>query len=161
MAKKKQEGLSRRDFISGRGRRSRSRVGSAPFFLFPETRAAEQKTLKILQVEPLRSAYDTGSMDVCKQWGQKHDTNVTVDHINLVPFRESCLRGHHKEGSRPVHASLAATAYEKQTIDMSHVYQEVRKKTQEDRSRAQIHLQSKDQRYFAFLRFLLPIPELA
>jgi len=50
MAKKKQEGLSRRDFIKWTGSGALAAgVGSGPFFLFPERAAAEQKTLKILQ----------------------------------------------------------------------------------------------------------------
>src|SRR5437016_9441408 len=86
MAKKKQEGLSRRDFIKWTGSGALAAgVGAGPFFLFPERASAEQKTLKILQWSHFVPAYDTWfDGTFCKQWGQKHDTNVIVDHINLV-----------------------------------------------------------------------------
>src|SRR5437879_13244628 len=86
MAKKKQEGLSRRDFLklTGSGALAAG-MGSGPFFLFPERAASEQKTLKLLQWSHFVPAYDTWfDGTFCKQWGQKHDTNVIVDHINLV-----------------------------------------------------------------------------
>src|SRR5207253_2662926 len=50
MAKKKQEGRSRRDFIRWTGSGALALgAASGPFFLFPERAAAQQKTLKILQ----------------------------------------------------------------------------------------------------------------
>jgi hypothetical protein len=50
MAKRKQEWLSRRDFIKWTGGGALAvGVASGPFFLFPEKVAAQQKTLKILQ----------------------------------------------------------------------------------------------------------------
>src|ERR1035441_11010534 len=85
MAKSEQERLSRRDFIkkTGTGALAVS-VASGPFFLFPEKAAAQQKTLKILQWSHFVPAYDTWfDGTFCKQWGQKHDTNVVVDHIKI------------------------------------------------------------------------------
>jgi ABC-type lipoprotein export system ATPase subunit len=86
MAKREQERLSRRDFIKWTGGGALAvGVASGPFFLFPEKAAAQQKTLKILQWSHFVPAYDTWfDGTFCKQWGQKHDTNVIVDHINLV-----------------------------------------------------------------------------
>ena len=86
MAKKKLEKLSRREFIKWTGSGALAvGVASGPFFLFPEKAAGQQKTLKILQWSHFVPAYDTWfDGTVCKQWGQKHDTNVMVDHINLV-----------------------------------------------------------------------------
>src|SRR5260370_40716368 len=86
MAKNKQEGLSRRDFIKWTGSGALvAGVGSGPFFLVPERAAAEQQTLTILQWSHFVPAYDTWFDETfCKQWGQRQDSNVIIDHINLV-----------------------------------------------------------------------------
>src|SRR5258706_2048999 len=131
MAKKRQEGVSRRDFIKWTGSGALAAgVGSGPFFLFPETAAAEQKTLKILQWSHFVPAYDTWfDGTFCKQWGQKHDTNVIVDHINLVDLSaKAASEASAKKGHDIFMLLSPPAAYEKQTIDMSHVYQEVEKK---------------------------------
>src|SRR5260370_39727392 len=131
MTKKVQEGLSRRDFIklTGSGALA-ARVGSGPFFLFPERVAAAQKTLKILQWSHFIPAYDTWFDGTsCKQWGQKHDTNVIVDHINLVALAaKAASEASAKKGHDLFMLLSPPAAYEKQTVDMSHVYQEVEKR---------------------------------
>src|SRR5204863_2001010 len=81
MAKKKQEGLSRRDFLklTGSGVLAAG-VGSGPFFLFPERAAAQQKTLKILQWSHFVPAYDTWfDGTFCKEWGQKRSEEHTSE----------------------------------------------------------------------------------
>ena len=56
-----------------------------PAFLFPERAAAQQKTLKILQWSHFVPAYDKWFDNTfTKEWGEKHNTNVMVDHINLA-----------------------------------------------------------------------------
>jgi len=124
MAEKKQEGLSRRDFIKWTGSGALAAgAGSGPFFLFPETAAAQQKTLKILQWSHFVPAYDTWfDGTFCKQWGQKHDTNVIVDHINLVDLSaKAASEASAKKGHDIFMLLSPPAAYEKQTIDMSHV----------------------------------------
>jgi len=82
--KKKGSGVSRRDFIKFAGAGTVA-VGLGPAFLFPERAAAQQKTLKIIQWSHFVPAYDEWfDKTFCKQWGEKHNTAVTVDHINLV-----------------------------------------------------------------------------
>ena len=54
-------------------------------FCFPERAAAQQKTLKILQWSHFVPAYDQWFNNTfAKQWGEKHNTNVIVDNINLT-----------------------------------------------------------------------------
>src|SRR5580704_2620251 len=86
MSKKKDAQFSRREFVKVAGSGAIAvAAGAGPHFLFPGRAAAEQKTLKILQWSHFVPAYDTWfDGTFCKQWGQKHDTNVIVDHINLV-----------------------------------------------------------------------------
>src|SRR6202040_3803321 len=84
MSKKRNRGLTRREFAKLTGS-SALAAGVGANFLFPERAAAQQKTLKILQWSHFVPAYDTWfDGTFAKQWGEKHNTNVVVDHINLV-----------------------------------------------------------------------------
>ena len=86
MGRKKHQGLSRRDFVklAGSGALALGAT-SAPAFLSPERAAAQQKTLKILQWSHFVPAWDTWFNNTfTKEWGQKNNTNVIVDNINLV-----------------------------------------------------------------------------
>src|SRR5438067_7142080 len=84
--REKNHGLSRRDFIALTGRSALALgAASGPFFLFPERAAAQQKTLKIMQWAHFVPAYDDWfDKTFAKQWGDKHNTNVIVDHVNLT-----------------------------------------------------------------------------
>jgi multiple sugar transport system substrate-binding protein len=162
MAEKKQEGLSRRDFIklTGSGALAAG-ASSGPFFLFPERAAAEQKTLKILQWSHFVPAYDTWfDGTFCKQWGQKHDTNVIVDHINLVDLAaKAASEASARKGHDLFMLLSPPAAYEKQTIDMSHVYQEVEKKHGQKIDLAHKSTYNpKTKRYFAFSDSYVPDP---
>src|SRR3974390_3876271 len=85
MRKRKNLGWSRREFVKITGSGAIAAASGGPFFLCPERAAADQKTLKILQWSHFVPAFDTWFDNTfCKQWGQKHNTNVIVDHINLV-----------------------------------------------------------------------------
>ncbi len=106
-------GVSRRDFIKIAGASGIAAGALGPAFLFPERAAAQQKTLKILQWSHFVPAYDTWfDGTFAKQWGEKHNTNVVVDHINLVDLN----------------TRAASEAQARKVIDMSNVYQEVEKK---------------------------------
>jgi len=132
MAHRKQKKVSRRDFIKWTGSGALAiGVGSGPFVLFPEKAAAQQKTLKILQWSHFVPAYDTWfDQTFCKQWGQKHDTNVVVDHINLVDLNaKAASEASARKGHDLFMLLSPPAAYEKQTIDMAHVYQEVGRST--------------------------------
>ena len=82
MPRKPGRGMTRRRFayIAGAG----ALAAGAPAFLFPDTARAAAKTLKIVPVEPLRPGYDKWfDGTFTKQWGQKNDTKVIVDHIAI------------------------------------------------------------------------------
>jgi multiple sugar transport system substrate-binding protein len=84
MAKKRRGGISRREFVKLVGTGALA-AGVGPAFLFPERAQAQQKTLKILQWSHFVPAYDTWfNGKFTKEWGQKNNTNVVVDNINLV-----------------------------------------------------------------------------
>src|SRR5712692_2114515 len=122
-------GVSRREFVKIT---SIATLGASlgPSFLFPERTQAQQKTLKILQWShfvPDFDAWFDGAF--AKQWGQKHDTNVMVDHITA---REVNARGAAEVTARKGHDlflfQFPPAAYEKQVLDLTDVYQEVERK---------------------------------
>jgi len=160
MAKKKNQGVSRREFVKFAGTGAVA-AGLGPAFLFPERAQAQQKTLKILQWSHFVPAYDTWfDGTFCKQWGQKHATNVIVDHINLVDIS---AKGASEASARKGHDLFMflspPAAYEKQTIDMTHVYQEVEKKHGKKIDLAHKSTYNpKTKKYFAFSDAYTPDP---
>ena len=83
MSKKTRRGLTRREFakLTGAGALA---TGVGANFLFPERAAAQQKTLKIVQWSHFVPGYDKWFDNTyTKQWGEKNNTNVVVDHIAI------------------------------------------------------------------------------
>ncbi len=130
--KKKGEGVSRRDFIklAGAGGLAAGTGALGTSFLFPERAAAQQKTLKILQWSHFVPAWDEWfNKKYTVEWGQKNNTNVIVDNINLVDLNtRAASEAQAKKGHDLFMFLSPPAAYENQVIDMSHVYQEVEKK---------------------------------
>jgi multiple sugar transport system substrate-binding protein len=162
MARKKNQGYSRRDFIkwSGAGAAALGAAGG-PFFLFPERAAAQQKTLKILQWSHFVPAWDKWFNETyTKQWGEKHNTKVEVDNINLVDLgTRAASEASAKKGHDLFMFLSPPAAYEKQTIDMTHVYQEVEKKHGKKIDLAHKSTYNpKTKRYFAFSDAYTPDP---
>lgn len=159
--KKKGKGVSRRDFIKIAGAGGIAAGALGPAFLFPERAAAQQKTLRIAQWSHFVPAYDTWFDNTfCKQWGQKHGTNVTVDHINLneLPARAASEVSAKKGHDLFMFLSPPA-AFEPQVIDMAHVYQEVEKKHGKKIDLAHKSTYNpKTKKYFAFSDSYVPDP---
>lgn len=162
MGKKKGTEFTRRDFIkiTGAGTLAAG-AGVGPFFLFPEHAAAQQKTLKILQWSHFVPDYDKWFDGVyTKQWGQKNDTNVIVDHISLneIPARAAAEASAQKGHDLIMFLSPPA-AYEKQAIDHSEIYQEVERKHGQKVSLAHRSTYNPaTKRYFAFSDSYVPDP---
>jgi multiple sugar transport system substrate-binding protein len=127
---KKGKGVSRRDFIKIAGAGGIGAGALGPAFLFPERAAAQQKTLKILQWSHFVPAYDTWfNGTFAKEWGQKNNTSVVVDNINLTDLNtRAASEAQAKKGHDLFMFLSPPAAYENQVIDMTHVYQEVEKK---------------------------------
>src|SRR6266481_9461864 len=158
--KKNSQGVSRRDFIK---LTSAGVVagGLGPAFLFPERAAAQQKTLKILQWSHFVPAWDTWFNNTyTKQWGQKNNTNVIVDNINLVDLNaKGAAEAQAKKGHDLFMFLSPPAAYENQVIDMTHVYAEVEKKHGKkiDLGHKSTY-NPKTKRYFAFSDSYVPDP---
>jgi len=159
--RKKGTGVSRRDFmkIAGTGGIAAGTLG--PAFLFPERAAAQQKTLKILQWSHFVPAYDQWfNNTLAKQWGEKHNTNVIVDNINLTDLNTRAASEAQAKKGHDIFMFLSPpAAYEKQVIDMSHVYQEVEKKHGKKIDLAhKSTFNPKTKKYFAFSDSYAPDP---
>jgi multiple sugar transport system substrate-binding protein len=160
MARKKSGGITRRDFVKLTG--AGTLVASAgPFVLFPEKAQAQQKTLRIAQWSHFVPDYDKWfDGTFTKQWGEKHNTNVIVDHINLneLPARAAAEVSAKKGHDLFMFLSPPA-AFEPQTIDMTDVYRECEKRHGKMIDLAHKSTYNpKTKRYFAFSDSYVPDP---
>jgi multiple sugar transport system substrate-binding protein len=161
MKKKKNErGMSRRDFVKVTGTGALA-AGVGANFLFPARAAAQQKTLRIIQWSHFVPAWDTWfNGTFTKEWGQKNNTNVVVDNINLVDLpARAASEVSAKKGHDLFMFLSPPAAYEPQVIDMSHVYQEVEKKHGKKIDLAHKSTYNpKTKKYFAFSDAYSPDP---
>lgn len=78
MRSAKERHVSRRDFI----RLAAAAAATGPFLSFPQRASASQKTLKIAKWAHFLPEYDAWfETELARQWGEKNDTKVIVDHI--------------------------------------------------------------------------------
>src|SRR5438270_1994347 len=160
MAPKKTKGFTRRDFVKVTGATAVA-AGVGPFFLFPERALAQQKTLKILQWSHFVPAWDEWfNKTYTKEWGQKNNTNVVVDNINLTELKTRAASEISARKGHDLFMLLSPpAAYEKQVIDMTHVYQEVEKKHGKKIDLAHKSTYNpKTKKYFAFSDAYTPDP---
>jgi len=160
MGRKTGHRFTRRDFVKITGAGTLGAT-AGPFFLFPERALAQQKSLKIAQWSHFVPGFDKWFDGVfAKQWGEKHNMNVTVDHITA---REVNARGATEVSARKGHDlflfQFPPAAYEKQVIDLTDVYQEVERKHGKviplgHRST----FNPKTKKYFAFSDSYVPFP---
>jgi multiple sugar transport system substrate-binding protein len=121
--------MSRRRFVQATGAAALG-AGLAAAGLSPRFARAQAKTLKIIQWSHFVPAYDKWFDGVfCKQWGEKHGTQVVVDHIAIgeINARAAAEVGAQKGHDLFMFLSPPA-AYEKQVIDHTEVYQEVQRR---------------------------------
>jgi multiple sugar transport system substrate-binding protein len=152
--------ISRRQFVKLTGG-SAVAVGLGPTLLFPKSVSGAGKTLKILQWSHFVPGYDKWFDQVfTKEWGAKHDTEVTVDHISLNEINaRAAAEVSAKKGHDLFMFLSPPAAYEKAVIDHREIYQEVGKKHGKpiplgERST----LNPKTKKYFAFSDSYVPDP---
>ncbi len=160
MARKRSGGLTRRDFLKKTGAGA-AVAGAGPYFLFPERAQAQQKTLKIIQWSHFVPGYDKWFDNIfTKQWGQKYNTNVIVDHISIGEINARAAAEVSARKGHDLFMFLSPpAAYEKQVIDHKEIYQQVEKKHDKV---VGVGLKStfnpKTKKYFAFSDSYVPDP---
>ena len=161
MAKKKGQGVSRRDFMKFAGAGSVAAAGLGPAFIFPERAAAQQKTLKILQWSHFVPAWDEWfNKKYTVEWGQKNNTVVTVDNINLTQLQTRAQSEIAAKKGHDLFMLLSPpAAFESQVIDMTNVYKDVEKKWGKKIELAHKSTYNpKTKKYFAFSDAYTPDP---
>jgi multiple sugar transport system substrate-binding protein len=157
---KKGKGVSRRDFVKIAGAGAIA-AGVGPAFLFPERAAAQQKTLKILQWSHFVPAWDEWfNKTYTVQWGQKNNTQVTVDNINLTQLNARAASEVQAKTGHDLFMFLSPpAAYEDQVLDMTNVYSAVEKKWGKKIDLAhKSTFNPKTKKYFAFSDAYTPDP---
>src|SRR5512138_743825 len=150
--------ISRRRFIETAGAAALT-AGLAG--ALPGRARAQQKTLKIIQWSHFVPGYDKWFDGVfCKQWGEKHDTQVVVDHIAIGEINARAAAEVAARKGHDLFMFLSPpAAYEKQTIDHAEIYQEVARKHGKPIDLAhRSTFNPKTKRYFAFSDSYVPDP---
>ncbi len=156
MPKNRSRGLTRREFVKIAG------VGAAAASgVVPVRGRAQPKTLKIIQWSHFVPAYDKWfDGEFCKQWGQKHGTNVIVDHISIGEINARAAAEVSAKSGHDLFMFLSPpAAYEKQVIDHAEVYQQVEKRWGKPIDLAvKSTLNPRTKKYFAFSDSYVPDP---
>ncbi len=127
MANERKPGWTRRQVLKAAGAVG---VTAAVGGIAPRAARAQGKTLKIMQWSHFVPAYDQWfDGTFCKQWGEKHGTTVTVDHIAIGEINARAAAEVSAQRGHDLFMFLSPpAAYEKQVIDHSEIYQQVEKK---------------------------------
>jgi len=157
MPKKKQWVISRRDFVKA----GAVAAGVGPAIIIPGKSDAQKKTLKILQWVHFVPAYDEWfNKRYVKEWGDKNNTEVTVDNINLALVNaRAAAEVSAQKGHDLFLFNWPPPAFEEQVVDMRDVYQECERKFGKP---IDLGIKStynpKTKKYFAFSPGFVPDP---
>jgi multiple sugar transport system substrate-binding protein len=158
MASKSKRGWTRRDFVKTVGAGA---LAAGVASGIPRRAYAQQKTLTIAQWSHFVPDYDKWFDTVfTKAWGEKNNTRVVVDHINLneLPARAAAEVAAKKGHDLFMFLSPPA-AFEPQVLDMTHVYQECERKYGKKLDLAhKSTFNPKTKKYFAFSDSYVPDP---
>jgi multiple sugar transport system substrate-binding protein len=160
MPKKRPSGITRREFVKAAGAGALA-AAAASSGLVPRAARAQKKTLKIIQWSHFVPAYDKWfDNEFTKQWGEKNDTNVIVDHISIGEINARAAAEVAAQKGHDLFMFLSPpAAYEKQVIDHVHVYREVEKRWGKPIDLAvKSTLNPKTKKYFAFSDSYVPDP---
>jgi multiple sugar transport system substrate-binding protein len=148
--------LSRRDF----NRLAASTAAVSPFLIFPRRARAAQKTLKIAKWSHFVPQFDPWFDTVAKQWGEQHDTQVSVENIpveNISAVANAEVKA--GKGHDVFIFPWPPAEYYQHAVDHTEIYQRVASKYG---SIPQIAYRStyniKDKKHFAFADFWAPSP---
>jgi len=152
--------IGRREFVKQAGTAALA-AGLAGAGLAPLTARAQGKTLKIVQWSHFVPAYDKWfDGTFCKEWGQKHNTQVIVDHISIGEINARAAAEASAQQGHDLFLFLSPpAAYEHQVIDHAEVYQAVEKKWGKPIDLGvKSTLNPRTKKYFAFSDSYVPDP---
>jgi len=152
--------IGRREFVKQAGTAALA-AGLAGAGLAPLTARAQGKTLKIVQWSHFVPAYDKWfDGTFCKEWGQKHNTQVIVDHISIGEINARAAAEASAQQGHDLFLFLSPpAAYEHQVIDHAEVYQAVEKKWGKAIDLGvKSTLNPRTKKYFAFSDSYVPDP---
>jgi multiple sugar transport system substrate-binding protein len=124
-----QRRVNRRQFLKVTGAAAVG-AGLGPGLIVPGRAGAAKKTLKILQWVHFVPAYDEWfNKKLIKEWGDKHDTEVTVDNIGIAGINpRATAEVAAQKGHDLFLFNWPPPSFEEQTVDMADVYQELERK---------------------------------
>ena len=159
--KKNAREMTRRDFVKVAGSGALAAGLGTAVASFPIHARADQKTLRIIQWSHFVPGYDKWFDGVfCKQWGERHDTKVIVDHISISEVNARAASEAAARHGHDLYMFLSPpAAYERQAIDHGEIYQEVERK--HGKSVELGHKSTYDpktKKYFAFSDSYVPDP---
>jgi multiple sugar transport system substrate-binding protein len=158
MGNDRKPGWTRRQVLRAAGVGTLAAAASG---LVPGRARAQGKTLRIMQWSHFVPAYDKWfDGTFCKQWGEKHDTQVTVDHIAIGEINARAAAEVAAQRGHDLFMFLSPpAAYEKQVIDHSEIYQAVEKKWGKTIDLGhKSTFNPKTKKYFAFSDSYVPDP---
>src|SRR5918996_101479 len=160
MSGEKRRGISRRTVVKAAGTGAVA-AGLAPGLLLPRTARAAKKTLRILQWVHFVPAYDEWfNKKYAKEWGEKNDTEVTVDNIGVAGINaRAAAEVSAQKGHDLFLFNWPPPSFEEQLVDMTEVYQECEKKFGKPIELAiKSTYNPKTKKYFAFSPSFTPDP---
>jgi multiple sugar transport system substrate-binding protein len=129
--------------------------------LFIRNAHAAKHTLKILQWNHFVPAYDEWfDKTYVKEWGQKNDTDVTVDHVGIPALNSRAAAEVSAQQGHDLFMFLSPPpAYEDQVIDHREIYEECERKHGKPVDLAvKSTYNPKTKKYFAFSDSFVPDP---
>nr|WP_318035501.1 extracellular solute-binding protein [Cupriavidus laharis] len=123
--------------------------------------AAAKRTLKILQWNHFVPGYDTWfDGTYVKEWGQRHDTDVIVDHVGIPALATRAAAEVSAQKGHDLFMFLSPPpVYEEQVIDHREIYEECQRKHGKPVELAvRSTLNPKTRKYFAFSDSFVPDP---
>ena len=159
MRNQKNNQTSRREFLRRSGAFASLAACWGPFFLFPDRAEASRKKLRILQWKHFVPAYDRWfNKQLAREWGEKHDTKVIVDHVDVDKVRgRAAAEAAARQGHDLVMFPSPPAAFERDVIDHREIYRTLRHQWGEAIELAhKSTFNPRTKKYFAFSDSYLP-----
>ncbi|KVN76162.1 sugar ABC transporter substrate-binding protein [Burkholderia ubonensis] len=136
-------------------------TGLAPLVCPSPARAAAKRTLRILQWNHFVPGYDKWfDGTYVKEWGQRHDTEVIVDHVGIPALATRAAAEVSAQKGHDLFMFLSPPpVYEEQVIDHREIYEECQRKHGKPVDLAvRSTYNPKTRKYFAFSDSFVPDP---